>query len=136
QSQQRVLQLLALRRLARAVQPETLPQLEGVRAQRGQGVQRLAPARQVAMAAGQLGGELLGQLGRPGGQRGAGQVPGQGGKVDHGRAISEAKLRHWNQGTTRVKPASSRRWRCCSRLSGCMTCSMALRFWAISSSLY
>ena len=65
---------------------------------------------------------------RPGARRGS--------EVEiHGRAISEAKFRHWNQGTTLEKPASSRRWRWVSRLSGFITFSMALRFWAISSSL-
>src|SRR5690606_22325964 len=120
---------------AGAIQTELLLQLDGFRMQRRQSVQRLAPTGQVAMATRQFVGELLRQLGRPGGQRGTGQMPGQRSEINHGRAISEAKLRHWNQGTTWEKPAASKRSRCCCRLSGCMMCSMALRFWAISSSL-
>ena len=71
----------------------------------------------------------------PFGQRSAGQTAGEWGQINHGKAINEAKLRHWNHGTTFENPAASRRSRCSSRLSGFMTFSMALRFWAISSSL-
>ncbi|MNT69982.1 hypothetical protein D3C72_2083350 [compost metagenome] len=90
------------------------------------------------MAHRELGIELPGKVGCPVLQGSARQRLLQGVEVqrtNHGRAISEAKLRHWNQGTTLEKPAASRRARCSSKLSGCMTFSRALRFWAISSSL-
>ncbi|MCY1285484.1 hypothetical protein D9M69_373250 [compost metagenome] len=115
-----------------------MQQFEPFRMQRWQGVDRRAPAFQVAMTDGELAVEQAGQVGGPVLQRGSGQALLQAVEVesaDHGRAISEAKLRHWNQGTTLRKPAASRRSRCRSRLSGFITFSMALRFWAISSSL-
>ncbi|MNZ86395.1 hypothetical protein D3C78_1052140 [compost metagenome] len=141
QALERLLQGGALLAAAGAGQGEAFGQLAVLDGQRRQGVDGGLPAGQVAVAAGQLVGEQLGQGGRPGGQRRAAQTVeqggevGAGGEVGHGRAISEAKLRHWNQGMTFEKPAASRRSRCSSRLSGFITFSMALRFWAISSSL-
>src|SRR5690606_994667 len=126
----------ACRLVAVCLQPKGLAQLHGARLDIRQRVDRAPPARQVTMANGKFGVELLLQAVGPGSQRGAGQTPGKRGEVEiHGRAISEAKFRHWNQGSTLVKPASSRRWRWVSKLSGFITFSMALRFWAISSSL-
>ena len=97
--------------------------------------QRRLPALQVAVAFLHFLVELRLQGVGPFGQRCAGQTAGEGGQINHGKAINEAKLRHWNHGTTFENPAASRRSRCSSRLSGFMTFSMALRFWAISSSL-
>ncbi|MDT4819319.1 hypothetical protein FQZ97_524330 [compost metagenome] len=124
--------------VAGAVEQEALRQFHLLRLQGRQGIERRAPAFEVAVADRQLGVELRGQVGCPVLQLGARQSLLQGVEVqraNHGRAISEAKLRHWNQGTTLENPAASRRSRCSSRLSGCMTFSSALRFWAISSSL-
>src|SRR5690606_41543450 len=112
----------ARRLVAIAFQAEGLAQLDGNGLDIRQRVDRASPARQVAVANGELGFQLLLQAIGPGGQRGAGQPPGQGRQVAvHGRAISEAKFKHWNQGTTLEKPASSNRWRGVSRPSGFMT---------------
>ncbi len=136
QAEQRIMGGGARRLVAIAFQAEGFAQLDGNGLDIRQRVDRALPARQVAVANGELGFQLLLQAIGPGGQRGAGQAPGEGCQVEvHGRAISEAKFRHWNQGTTLEKPASSSRWRWVSRLSGFITFSMALRFWAISSSL-
>ncbi|MCY1559422.1 hypothetical protein D9M68_964620 [compost metagenome] len=83
----------------------------------------------------QLGVQLRLQALRPGSQGRARQAADEGRQIDHGRAINEAKLRHWNQGTTFEKPAARRRSWWVSSVSGFITFSMALRFWAISSSL-
>ena len=122
--------------VAVGLQPEGITQLHPTRLDIRQCFDGTAPARQVAVANGEFGVELRLQAVGPGRQRGAGQAPGEGSQVEiHGRAIREAKFRHWNQGTTLEKPASSNRWRWVSRLSGFITFSMALRFCAISSSL-
>ncbi|MNQ31218.1 hypothetical protein D3C85_445850 [compost metagenome] len=141
QALERLFQGGALLAAAGTGQREAFGQFTLLDAQRRQCIDGGLPAGQVAMAASQLVGEQLGQGGCPGGQWCAAQAVEQGGEVGadgevgHGRAISEAKLRHWNQGMTFEKPAASRRSRCSSRLSGFITFSMALRFWAISSSL-
>src|SRR5690606_41723543 len=122
----------------RAVQGKAFAQLHTLWRQRGQALQRGLPTRQVTVADGQLGSDLFAQAVCPARQRAALQLIAQTLQIkalDHGRATSEAKFRHWNHGTTWLKPASSKRWRCTSRLSGFMTFSRALRFWAISSSL-
>ncbi len=121
-----------------AVEAECVQQVDLLGLERRQRLDGGVPARQVAVADGQLGVDLRRQVGAPVLQRTAGQPGLQRIEIettDHGRAISEAKLRHWNHGTTLLKPAASRRSRCCSRLSGFITFSMALRFCAISSSL-
>ncbi|MND96895.1 hypothetical protein D3C80_891990 [compost metagenome] len=121
--------------IAVAIQIEAVLQVNARGRQRWQGIQRSLPAFQVAMTLFHLGVELRLQALCPLRQGSARQAADQGGQINHGRAINEAKLRHWNQGTTLEKPAASRRSRCSSRLSGFITFSMALRFWAISSSL-
>ncbi len=118
------------------VEAEAVTQFDLHGRQRRQRIDGTPPARQITVTNREFGVQLLLNAVGPGGQRGAGQAPGEGSQVEvHGRAISEAKFRHWNQGTTLEKPASSSRWRWVSRLSGFITFSMALRFWAISSSL-
>ncbi|MNZ50029.1 hypothetical protein D3C78_678100 [compost metagenome] len=121
--------------VAIGVQLQAVEQIDFARLDPWQGVQRALPALQVAMALFHFLVELRLQGVGPFGQRRAGQTAGEGRQINHGKAINEAKLRHWNHGTTFENPAASRRSRCSSRLSGFMTFSMALRFWAISSSL-
>ena len=102
----------ACRLVAIGIQPEGIAQLNGVRLDVRQCIDCPPPARQIAVTDGELGVELLLQAVGPGRQWGASQAPGEGSQVEiHGRAISEAKFRHWNQGTTLEKPASSKRWR-------------------------
>ena len=50
----------------------------------------------------------------------------------HLTATSEAKLKHWNQTSSALKPAALRRCRWPSRVSGTSTFSRAVRFCAIS----
>ncbi|MNS90016.1 hypothetical protein D3C72_1240500 [compost metagenome] len=121
--------------VAIAVQAQPVDQVDFARIQGGQGFQRTAPAVEVTVTLLQLGFQLRLQALRPGSQGRARQTADEGGQIDHGRAIKEAKLRHWNQGTTFEKPAARRRAWWASRVSGLITFSMALRFWAISSSL-
>ena len=56
-------------------------------------------------------------------------------EIDHFRATSEAKLKHWNQTSQLLKPALPMRCLWVSSVSGINTFSRALRFWAISRSL-
>ncbi|BCQ64508.1 hypothetical protein PBOI14_62580 [Pseudomonas sp. Boi14] len=121
--------------VAVGVQAQAIDQVDFAGLDLGQCIQGALPALQVAMAFFHLGVELGLQPIGPGGQGRTRQTASEGGQINHGRAINEAKLRHWNHGTTFENPAASRRSRCSSRLSGFMTFSMALRFWAISSSL-
>lgn len=135
---QRFLHLRLQRRIVVAVQGEALGQFDLRRGHLGQALDRAPPTGQVAVAFLDARGDLRGQAGRPAVQRRAGEVSLEGveGEVlDHGRAIIEAKLRHWNHWLTRLKPAASSRSRCSSKVSGSMTFSSALRFCAISSSL-
>ncbi|MCY1448165.1 hypothetical protein D9M71_648190 [compost metagenome] len=121
--------------VAVAVQAQPVDQVDFAWLQGGQGIERAAPAVEVTVALLQLGFQLRLQALRPGSQGRARQTADEGGQIDHGRAINEAKLRHWNQGTTFEKPAARRRSWWASRVSGRITFSMALRFWAISRSL-
>ncbi|MNL21991.1 hypothetical protein D3C87_1433080 [compost metagenome] len=135
QSHQRSAHLRAGLVAAISIQLQAIEQIDFARLDLRQGVQRALPAFQVAMALFHFLVELRLQGVGPIGQRRAGQTAGEGRQINHGKAINEAKLRHWNHGTTFENPAANRRSRCSSRLSGFMTFSMALRFWAISSSL-
>src|SRR5574344_254286 len=135
QAAQGIGQLLALPVATGTVQLYRILQVVLFQRQRRHGLYRVHPARQVTMAGIKALIELVLYRARPVFKRCAVQMAGKGSKVDHGKAIREAKLMHWNHRCTRLKPASCRRWRCSSRLSGSMTFSMARRFWAISSSL-
>ena len=117
-----------------------------VHRRRGQGAQRLLPARQIPVASrAQAGGQLRGQQRGPGRQGAASPALLQPLGVDRGEvararsihlsAISEAKLKHWNHTSQDVNPAPRRRSRCASRVSGISTLSRASRLAAISSSL-
>ncbi|MNP47557.1 hypothetical protein D3C76_1416190 [compost metagenome] len=135
---QRGLELLAGRLIALTLQGEVAIQFGGGRDQLRQAVHGRQPALEVAMAIFDLGLQLRSEGLAPGLQGRASQLAlqaGEGETFDHGRAIIEEKLRHWNHSTTLEKPASSRRWRWVSKVSGRMTFSMAVRFWAISRSL-
>src|SRR5450830_635444 len=112
--------------VARGVEGQAIEQIDFAGLDLRQCIQRTLPALQVAMPLFHLAIELRLQALGP---------YGEGRQINHGKAINEAKLRHWNHGTTVENPAANRRSRCSSRLSGFMTFSMALRFWAISSSL-
>ena len=135
QAHQRGMHLRAGGVVANGVEGQAIEQIDFAGLDFRQCIQRALPALQVAMPLFHLAIELRLQALGPYGQGSADQVAGEGGQINHGKAINEAKLRHWNHGTTVENPAASRRSRCSSRLSGFMTFSMALRFWAISSSL-
>ncbi|MNV79639.1 hypothetical protein D3C71_1732000 [compost metagenome] len=135
QPHQRLAHLHAGGIVASAIQAQAIDQVDYARLQCGQSVERATPAVEVAVAFFQLGVQLCFQALGPGSQGRSRQTADERRQIDHGRAISEAKLRHWNQGTTLEKPAARRRALWASRVSGVITCSMALRFWAISSSL-
>src|SRR5471032_634215 len=135
QAHQRSAHLCAGGVVAIGVKGQAIEQIDFAGLDLRQRIQRTMPTLQVAMTLFHLAIELRLQALGPHGQRSADQMAGEGGQINHGKAINEAKLRHWNHGTTFENPAANRRSRCSSRLSGFMTFSMALRFWAISSSL-
>lgn len=89
QAPERLFQHGALPGAAGAVEEERLGQFAALDRQRRQGIHRRLPARQVAMAGGQLGGQQVGQGGGPGGQRRAAQAGVQAGPA-HGPGQPQA----------------------------------------------